>query len=61
MRIQDPKLCNMAHAMSLSVFIALKGTNFYIFIDYMVGANICTIVCILEHGCINASDKTLIS
>ena len=47
MRIQDPILRNMAHALSLSVFIAFKGTNFYIFIYYMVGANICSIVCIL--------------
>ena len=29
MRIHDPKLRNMAHALSLSVFIAFKGTNFY--------------------------------
>ena len=32
MRIHDPKLRNMAQALSLSVFIAFKGTNFYIFI-----------------------------
>ena len=32
MRIQDPKSRNMAHTMSLSVFIAFKGTDFYIFI-----------------------------
>ena len=30
MRIHDQKLCNMARALSLSVFIALKGTIFYI-------------------------------
>ena len=32
MRIHDPELRNMAHALSLSIFIAFKGTNFYIFI-----------------------------
>ena len=31
MRIHDPKLRNMAHALSLMVFIAFKG-NTYIFI-----------------------------
>ena len=30
MRIQYPKLCNMTHTMSLSVFIAFKGANLYI-------------------------------
>ena len=31
MRIHDPKLHNMAHTLSLSVFFfAFKGTNFYI-------------------------------
>ena len=30
MRIYDPKLCNMVHALSLSVFVAFKGTNLYI-------------------------------
>ena len=34
MRIHDPKLQNMAQALFLSVFIAFKGTNFYIFICY---------------------------
>ena len=28
MRIHYPKLCNMTQALSLSVFIAFKGTNF---------------------------------
>ena len=28
MRIHYTKLCNMNHALSLSVFIAFKGTNF---------------------------------
>ena len=28
MRIHDPKLLNMVHALSLNVFIALKETNF---------------------------------
>ena len=32
MEIHYPKLRNMTHALSLSVFIASKGTNFYIFI-----------------------------
>ena len=31
MRIHDPKLRNMAQTLSLSVFIAFKGTNFYTF------------------------------
>ena len=31
----DPKLRNMTHALSLSVLIALKGTNFYILINYL--------------------------
>ena len=30
MRIYYPKLRNIAHALSLSIFIAFKGTNFYI-------------------------------
>ena len=30
-RLHDPKLRNMAHALSLSVFIAFKGTNFCLF------------------------------
>ena len=30
MRIHDAKLCNMAHSLPFSVFIAFKGTNFYI-------------------------------
>ena len=30
MRIHDLKLCNMTQALSLSVFIAFKGTVFYI-------------------------------
>ena len=30
MRIHDLKLRNLAHTLSLSVFIAFKGTNFYI-------------------------------
>ena len=30
MRIQYPKLRNMTHALSLSVSISFKGTNFYI-------------------------------
>ena len=30
MWIRDPKLRNMAQALSLSVFIAFRGTNFYI-------------------------------
>ena len=30
MKIYYPKSRNMAHALSLSIFIALKGTNFYI-------------------------------
>ena len=30
MRIHYPKLCNMTYALSLSVSIAFKGTNFYI-------------------------------
>ena len=30
MMIHGPKLRNMAHALSLSVFIAFKGANFYI-------------------------------
>ena len=30
MRIHDPKLRNMTHPLSLSVFIAFTGTNFYI-------------------------------
>ena len=30
MRIHDPKLRNMAHALSSSVFIGFKGTKFYI-------------------------------
>ena len=30
MRIHYPKLRNMTHALSLSVFIAFKGTNFHI-------------------------------
>ena len=30
MRIHYPKLCNMTLALSLSVFIAFKGTNLYI-------------------------------
>ena len=30
MRIHYPKLRNMTYALSLSVFIAFKGTNFYI-------------------------------
>ena len=33
MRIHYPKLRNMTHAMSLSVFIAFKGSNFFIFIQ----------------------------
>ena len=32
MRIRDPKLRNMSHTLSLSVFMASKGTYFYIFI-----------------------------
>ena len=32
MRIHCPKLRNMAHALSYYVFIAFKGTKFYIFI-----------------------------
>ena len=32
MRIHDPILRNMAHALSLSVFVAFKGANFCIFI-----------------------------
>ena len=32
MRIHYPKLRSMTHALSLSVFIAFKGTKFYIFI-----------------------------
>ena len=31
MRIHYPKLCNMTHTLSLSVVIAFKGTNFFIF------------------------------
>ena len=31
MRIHYPKLCNMTQALSLSVFIAFKGTNFLYF------------------------------
>ena len=30
MRIRFPKLRNMTHALSLSVFIAFKGTKYYI-------------------------------
>ena len=30
MRIHDPKYSNMTHALSLSIFNALKGTNFNI-------------------------------
>ena len=30
MKIHDPKLRNMAHALYLRVFIRFKGTNFYI-------------------------------
>ena len=30
MMIHHPKLCNTAHAQSLSVFIAFKGAYFYI-------------------------------
>ena len=32
MRIHYLKLSNMTHSLSLNVFIAFKGTNFYIFI-----------------------------
>ena len=32
MRIHYPKLRNMTHALSLSVFIAFEGSNFSIFI-----------------------------
>ena len=32
MRIHDPILRNMAQALSLSVFIAVKGTNIYILV-----------------------------
>ena len=38
MRIHDQKFSNMAHALSLSGFIALKGTIFYIFILYWLKA-----------------------
>ena len=31
MRIHDPKKRNMVHALSLSVFIAFKGTNVHTF------------------------------
>ena len=33
MRIHDLKMRNMAHGLSLSVFVAFKGTNFYISIS----------------------------
>ena len=36
MRIHYPKLRNMTHALSLDVFIAFKGTNFYIFIHIII-------------------------
>ena len=32
MRLNDLKLCNMTHALSLSVFVAFKGTDFAILI-----------------------------
>ena len=31
MRIHDPKFRNMAHALSLMVFIAFKGSNLYFY------------------------------
>ena len=37
MRIYYPKLCNMIHALSLSVFNAFKGTNFYILFAITAG------------------------
>ena len=36
MIMHDPKLHNMAQTLPLSVFIAFKGTNVYIFILYMI-------------------------
>ena len=37
MRINDPKLRNMAQALSLSICITFKGTNLYIFVFYSDG------------------------
>ena len=34
MRIHNPKLRNMTHALSLSIFIAFKGSNFSVFLCY---------------------------
>ena len=39
MKINYPKSCNMTHALSLSVLIAFKGTNFSIFIMYKTNIN----------------------
>ena len=49
MRIRDPKLRNMAHALSLIVFIAFKGTNFYISIKTNINF----------RGIISSSEKYL--
>ena len=38
MRIHDPKLRTLAHALSLSVSIAFKGTNSYIIFLILYGA-----------------------
>ena len=32
MRIHYPTLCNIVHSLSLNVFTAFKGTDFYVFI-----------------------------
>ena len=38
MRIRRPKLRTMTHALSLGVFIAFKGTNFYILLNMLTNS-----------------------
>ena len=39
MRFHDPKLRNMAHALSLSVFIAFKGTYLFVCLRLYIRVN----------------------
>ena len=53
MRIHDPKLRNMAHALSLSVFIAFEEVNFYICIIHFL------VICKFENDRINSNREKM--
>ena len=59
MRIHDPKLRNMTHALSLRFFIAFKGTNFSILFTDILKSVIVIFVLYVSEKFLKRTDPTL--